>query len=212
MEALKKIEEELKGKTIELSSLDKDRTALFVVDMVNGFVYSGALSSLRVAEKVKNIAEINKKMKGYKKVFFLDTHNEDSKELLSFPVHCIKGSKEAELIPELKTEDSEGKETFYIEKNSTNGFHAEGFKKWIKKYEDEVDNYIITGCVTDICILQFALTLKSYFNENNIGKRVIVPVNTVETYDAGTHDGDLINLFALYNMHVSGIEIVDKIK
>lgn len=212
MDVLKKIEEELKGKEIKLSSLDKDKTALFVVDMVNGFVYSGALSSPRVEDKVENIVELNKKMKGYKKVFFLDTHYEDSKEFLSFPMHCIKGEREAELIPELKTEDSEGKGTYYIEKNSTNGFHAEGFKEWLNKYEDVVDNYIITGCVTDICILQFSLTLKSYFNEKNKEKRLIVPVNTVETYEGGTHDGDLINLLALYNMYTSGIEIIDKIK
>lgn len=212
MEAIEKIEEELRGKTLELSSLDKDKTALFVVDMVNGFVYSGPLASARVAAIVENVVELNKKMKGYKKVFFLDTHSEDSQEFRSFPTHCIKGEKEADLIDELKTEDSEGQETFYLEKNSTNGFHAEAFKDWIKKYEDQVDNYIITGCVTDICVLQFSLTLKSYFNEKNKEKRIIVPVNSVETYSAGTHDGDLVNLFSLYNMHTSGIEIVDKIK
>ena len=212
MDAIKKIESELKGKTIELSSLDKDRTALFVVDMVNGFVYSGALASPRVAAIVENVVDLNKKMKGYKKVFFLDTHDENSLEFRSFPMHCIKGEFEAELIPELKTKDSEGQETFYIEKNSTNGFHADGFKQWIKTYEDKVDNYVITGCVTDICVLQFVLTLKTYFNEKNKSVRLIVPANTVETYEVGSHDGDLINLFALYNMHISGIEIVDKIK
>lgn len=212
MDAIKKIESELKGKTIELSSLDKDRTALFVVDMVNGFVYSGALASPRVAAIVENVVDLNKKMKGYKKVFFLDTHDENSLEFRSFPMHCIKGEFEAELIAELKTKDSEGQETFYIEKNSTNGFHSDGFKQWIKTYEDKVDNYVITGCVTDICVLQFALTLKTYFNEKNKSVRLIVPANTVETYDGGSHDGDLINLFALYNMHTSGIEIVDKIK
>ncbi len=212
MEAIKKMEEELRGKTIELSSLDKEKTALFVVDMVNGFVYSGALASPRVANKVQNIVDLNKRMKGYKKVFFLDTHDENSLEFRSFPMHCIKGEKEAELIDELKSEDSQGEETFYIEKNSTNGFHAEGFKAWIKNYEDKVDNYVVTGCVTDICVLQFSLTLKSYFNENNKEKRIIVPVNTVETYSGGTHDGDLINLFSLYNMHTSGIEIADKIE
>ena len=144
-------------------------------------------------------------------MFFLDTHDENSLEFRSFPMHCIKGEHEAFLIDELKTNDSQGEETFFIEKNSTNGFHAEGFKEWIKKYEDKVENYIITGCVTDICILQFSLTLKSYFNENNKEKRVIVPINAVETYSGGTHDGDLVNLFSLYNMHISGIEIVDKI-
>ncbi|HNZ82911.1 MAG TPA: isochorismatase family cysteine hydrolase [Sedimentibacter sp.] len=209
MEALKSIEEELKGREIRLSSLDKDRTALIVVDMVNGFVYSGPLASARVAAKVENIVELNRKMKGYKKMFFLDTHSDDSKEFCSFPVHCIKGDKEAELIPELMTQDSQGQETYYIEKNSTNGFHAEGFKEWINKYEDEVDNFIITGCVTDICVLQFSLTLKSYFNEKNKEKRIIVPANMVETYDGGSHDGNLINLISLYNMHTSGIEVVD---
>jgi len=212
MEAIKKIEEEVKGKTIELSSLDKDRTALFVVDMVNGFVHSGALSSPRVRSIVNNLVELNKKMYGYKKVFFLDSHSEGSLEFSNFPKHCIKGEEEADLVPELKTRDSEGEETYYIEKNSTNGFHSKGFKDWLIKYEDKVDNYIITGCVTDICVLQFSLTLKSYFNEKNIPKRIIVPANTVETYDGGAHEAEIINLFALYNMHVSGIEIVDEIK
>lgn len=38
--------------------------------------------------------------------------------------------------------------------------------------------------------------------------RVIVPVNTVETYDLGLHDGDLMNIMALYNMMINGIEVV----
>lgn len=211
MDAVKKIEQELMGRTINLESLNKDNTALFVVDMVVGFVYSGALSSPRVAAIVNNIAELNKKTQGFKKMFFLDSHEKDSQEFRYFPYHCVTGTDEAELIPELKTEYSEGPETLYIEKNSTNGFHTKEFQNWLKKYEDEVDNYIITGCVTDICVLQFALSLKSYFNENNKNKRVIIPMNTVETYDGGSHNGYLMNLFALYNMHTSGIEIVEKI-
>ena len=111
MNAIEKIEQELNGKTIDLESLNKDRTALFVVDMVVGFVYSGALSSSRVASIVNNIAELNKKTKGYKKMFFLDSHEEDSQEFRYFPSHCVKGTTEAELISELKTEYSEGSET-----------------------------------------------------------------------------------------------------
>ncbi len=212
MKALEAIKEELNVDAIDLLSLNKDKTALFVVDMVNGFVYNGPLSSPRVAAIVKNIAELNEKTKGYKKVFFLDSHENDSKEFGSFPSHCIRDTCEAELILELKTEASEGSNTFYIEKNSTNGFHSKKFKDWLIHNLEEVDNYIITGCVTDICVLQFALSLKSYFNEINKSKRIIVPKNCVETYDGGSHDGYLMNLFALYNMHTSGIEIVDKIK
>lgn len=211
MKAIERIEQELKGKTIDLESLDKDKTALLVIDMVVGFVYSGALSSPRVAAIVKNIAELNKKTKGYKKLFFLDNHEKDSQEFMYFPSHCVKGTDEAELISELKTECSDGPETYYVEKNSTNGFNSKGFQGWLEKYEDKVDNFIITGCVTDICVLQFALSLKAYFNENNKNKRVIVPMNAVETYEGSSHDGYLMNLFALYNMHISGIEVVEKI-
>lgn len=211
MKAIERIEQELSGKTIDLSLLDRDKTALFIVDMVVGFVYSGALSSPRVASIANNIAELNKKTKGYKKIFFLDNHEKDSQEFRYFPAHCIKGTEEAEIIPELRNMYSDDSNIYYVEKNSTNGFHSKRFQDWLKKYETEVDNYIIVGCVTDICVLQFALSLKSYFNEKNINKTIIVPKNCVETYDGGSHDGYLMNLFALYNMHISGIEIIEKI-
>ncbi|MDF2678255.1 MAG: hypothetical protein K0Q97_2599 [Bacillota bacterium] len=211
MKAIERIEQELSGKTIDLNLLDRDKTALFIVDMVVGFVYSGALSSPRVASIANNIAELNEKTKGYKKIFFLDNHEKDSQEFRYFPAHCIKGTEEAEIIPELRNIYSDDFNIYYVEKNSTNGFHSKRFQDWLKKYETEVDNYIIVGCVTDICVLQFALSLKSYFNEKNINKTIIVPKNCVETYDVGSHDGYLMNLFALYNMHISGIEVIEKI-
>lgn len=211
IKAIKAIEEELNGNTIEIDSLKKEETALIVIDMINGFVYNGPLSSPRIAAIVNNIVNINKKTKGYKKVFFIDSHNENSKEFLSFPIHCMKNTDEAMLIPELKTEYSDGPNTVYIEKNSTNGFNSEGFKEWLYKNSDNVNNYIVTGCVTDLCVLQFTLTLKAYFNETNKDKRIIVPINAVDTYDLGSHNAYLMNLFALYNMKLSGIEVVDKI-
>lgn len=212
MKALENIEKEIRGKTIEMKSLNKDKTSLFVVDMVVGFVYSGIMSSPRVEAIVNNIVELNELTSGYKKVFFLDTHEEDAQEFSSYPMHCVKGTEEAELIPELKTKYSDGPKTTYVNKNSTNGFFSGEFQEWLKNNENEVDNYIVAGCVTDICVMQFALSLKAYFNENNKNKRVIVPINSVETYDGGSHDGELMNLFALYNMHINGIEVVDNIK
>lgn len=211
MDIINTIENELKGKTLELHSLSKEKTALIIIDMVNGFVYSGALSSPRVAAIVNNIVEVNEKTLGFKKVFFKDSHNESSTEFSSFPNHCLKNTDEAELIPELKAYLSDSENTVSIEKNSTNGFNSEGFKKWLSINTDKVDNYIVVGCVTDICILQFALSLKAYFNEENKSKRIIVPINSVDTFDGGTHNGYLMNLFALYNMHTCGIEVVDKI-
>jgi len=210
MEKIKMIENDISGKLLELNSLDKDKTAVFIVDMVNGFTYNGALSSPRVAEMSQNIVELNEKTKGFKKVFFLDSHVESSQEFVSFPPHCIRHTDEALLIPEL-IKYAEESMSVCIEKNSTNGFFSEGFQNWLKNNMEETDNYIITGCVTDICVLQFALSLKAYFNEHNKNKRVIVPKNSVDTYDGGSHDAYLMNLFSLYNMHTCGIEVVEKI-
>lgn len=208
---IKAIEEELKGKTLEMDSLKKEETVLIVVDMINGFVYNGELSSPRVAAIVNNIVDINEITMGCKKVFFIDSHNENSKEFNFFPMHCIKGTEEATLIPELRTEASNGINTVYIEKNSTNGFISEGFTEWLCKNIDTVNNYIVVGCVTDLCVLQFSLTLKAHFNQLNKDKRIIVPMNAVDTYDFGSHNAYLMNLFALYNMNLNGIEVVDKI-
>lgn len=71
-----------------------------------------------------------------------------------------------------------------------------------------MNTFIVTGVCTNICIEQFALTLKTYFNKQNVKSRVIVPINTVETYDLDIHNGDLMNVMALYNMIVNGIEVV----
>jgi hypothetical protein len=46
----------------------------------------------------------------------------------------------------------------------------------------------------------------------NIKSNIIVPVNAVETYDLGFHDGDLMNVFALYNMYVNGVRVVQGIE
>jgi len=210
MNEINAIEEELKGKILKINSLNKEEIALIVIDMVNGFVYNGPLSSPRVAAIVNNVIDINEKTIGCKKVFFTDSHNENSQEFISFPIHCLKNSEESMLIPELLTE-STSSNSVIIKKNSTNGFNSEVFRQWLSKNCDSVKNFIVIGCVTDLCVLQFALSLKAYFNEMNKDKRIIVPMNAVDTYDLGSHNAYLMNLFALYNMHISGIEVVDKI-
>ncbi|WP_243441448.1 hypothetical protein [Clostridium arbusti] len=69
----------------------------------------------------------------------------------------------------------------------------------------------MVGCEADICVSHFATTLKTYFNEKNLNKRIIVPINGVETFDFGTHDGDLMKVISLWEMKGNGIKIVDEI-
>ncbi|URZ00760.1 cysteine hydrolase family protein [Clostridium felsineum] len=210
-EKILQMEKEIKGNTLKINDLDKNKTALVVVDMVKGFVHKGALSSPRVQGIIKEIVELNYKTLGSKKIFFLDEHTSGSTELKSYEKHCLKDTEEAELIDELKEEKEVNSNIAMIPKNSVNGFHAPGFKLWLEENEAEVENYIICGCEVDICVSNFANTLKTYFNQKDSNKRVIVPSNAVETFDFGTHDGDLMKIISLWEMKSNGIEIVDKI-
>lgn len=205
------MEKEIKGKTLYLKDFSKDNTAIITVDMVKGFVKKGMLSSPRIISIIDAIVDLNKRSKGYKKIFFLDEHEENSAELISYAKHCIKGTEESELIDELNKEEVIGKNTAMVSKNSTNGFHAPAFKVWLQKNEDIIENYIVIGCEADICVSHFVTTLKTYFNEKNLSRRIIVPINGVETFDFGTHDGDLMKIISLWEMKSNGIEIVDEI-
>jgi len=115
----------------------------------------------------------------------------------------MKGTAESEIVDEIK---NIGGYTL-IEKNSTNGFLEEAFRKWLLENPD-INTFILTGDCTDICVQQFAITLKAYFNMNNKRARVIVPLNAVDTYDLGVHDRNLMNVMAAYNMIINGVEVV----
>lgn len=190
---------------IQLGDLQEEQTALVIVDMINGFAREGALSSPRVEALIPEIAELSKACGELHiaKLAFADSHTEASPEFESYPAHCMIGTSEGEMVDELK---QIGGYTL-IPKNSTNGFLEEEFQRWLKENE-HIDSFIIAGDCTDICIQQFAITLKTWFNMHNKKARVIVPINAVDTYDLGLHDADLMNAMALYNMMVNGVEVV----
>lgn len=198
-----------KAPDIDLSSLMPEETALIIVDMINGFAREGALMSPEIEKIIPEIVDLMKKCKrlGISSVAFADSHSSDSPEFSSYPPHCIKDSKESEIVEEVK--ELGGYEL--ILKNSTNGFLEEAFFSWLRDHST-VTNFIIAGDCTDLCILQFALTLKAWFNKQNKNVRIIVPINAVATYDFGLHNGNLTHVMALYNMIINGIEVVVEVK
>ena len=206
------MQNEIKGKIINLTDLSKEKTALIVVDMVNGFVHAGIMSSPRVEKIIDTIVSTNERTYGYKKIFFLEQHDENSTEFKTYAKHCLKDSKEAELISSLSCGATLHSNTTIIHKNSTNGFHVPEFKIWLNENEAEIENYIIEGCSSDICVKHFAETLKTYFDQKNLDRRIIVPIDAVETFDFETHDGDLMKVISLWEMKSNGIEVVDTIK
>jgi nicotinamidase-related amidase len=203
---LKEIIELLDKKpSVSLEDLPSDNTVLVIVDMVNGFAKEGALKSPRVKDIIPNIVSISKKCDflNMQKLTFADSHTNDSPEFDSYPPHCIDGTSESEIVDEIK--EVGGYQL--ILKNSTNGFIEEGFQNWLKDNR-HIDHFIVVGDCTDICIQQFAVTLKTWFNKANKKSRIIVPINAVETYDFELHNGNLMQVMSLYTMLLNGIEIV----
>lgn len=193
---------------IALDSLDAGKTVLIVVDMINGFAKAGALYSPRVEALIPGIAALSRACgeRGMPMLAFADAHPAQSPEFQSYPPHCLAGTEESRLVAEL-----EGTGPWMrIDKNSTNGFLEPAFQAWLEEH-NQADTFIIVGDCTDICIQQFATTLKCSFNRLNRPVRVIVPMALVDTYDFGVHHGDLMHAMALMMLIGNGIEVVKEV-
>lgn len=197
------------NKSMSIYDLAADKTALIIMDMVNGFVKEGALSSdriLNINEKIADLSRVCSKL-NIEKLAFADCHEADCKEFLSYPVHCLKDSNESKVTCEiLNTGD-----ITIINKNSTNGYLEPEFKQFLLK-RPMLDTFIIVGDCTDICVKQFALTMKADFNRMNKDLKIIIPMNLVETYDNDSHNANLLNIISLYDMMINGIDICKEIK
>lgn len=210
IEALGEIFDMLGGlPVLQLKDLQGKKTALVIMDMINGFAREGALQSPRVEKLIPEIANLSNVCDSLEitKLAFADCHTEVSPEFETYPIHCVAGSSEGEIVDEIK---ELGGYTLFT-KNSTNGFLEDEFQVWLRDNQ-QINTFIITGDCTDICVQQFAITLKTCFNMQNRKIRIIVPVNVVETYDLGLHKGDLMNVMALHNMITNGIEVVQCIE
>lgn len=187
---------------------DLTHPILFVVDMINGFIKEGALHDEAILECAKPIQELAKQLQ-CRRIFVADSHPPHTREFNSYPEHCVIGTAESEVISELQP---------YVEalfhKNSTNAFLCEDFREFLNEDFYYYDDIIITGCCSDICILQFALCFQAYLNEHNENdKRIIVPINCIDTYHIeGVHDASKNNAFAIKNMSANGICLVNSIK
>ncbi|MGE5627700.1 MAG: cysteine hydrolase family protein [Solirubrobacterales bacterium] len=192
---------------IDMDNINKDNTAVIIVDAVNGFCKEGIMYSPFVKENLPQLLGVVDKFKGYKKVFFIDTHIKNSVEFNTYPVHCIEGTSESELVDELKPYLD--KDAEMCVKNSTNGFLAPEYQSWLKANKN-IKNFVVCGYVTDICCLQYCLSQRAYMNQENLKGKVIAVVNAMETYDLKitNHLRELMDIFALYNMKLNGIELV----
>ncbi len=148
--------------------------AVLVIDMLNDFTLDDA--PLRVAENKAIIPNIRALIEQKRKenvpiVYVCDAHTINDKEFAIWPKHCVKGTKGAQVVDELKPESGD----FIVEKTTYDGFYNTVLDGLLKNLG--VDELIITGCVSNICILHTASSavLRGY--------RVEIPLSCISSLD-----------------------------
>lgn len=182
------------------------KRVLVIVDMVNGFVNEGPLSDKRINEITPNIIKLIENGDFDSIIAFRDCHEKNDEEFKTYPPHCLKGTVESELIPELVPYS----EMFLdMPKQTTNGFESEGFKKfWASRCYDEYE-FVVTGCCTDICVKDFSTSLMRDIVKADSPSRVVVLHDCVSTFDSPEHDAINAEQDALVEMAEEGVELSD---
>lgn len=195
---------------------------VFCVDVINGFCYEGPLASSRVAEVIPPIVELFENLYASGVDHFVlthDAHNPAAVEFADYPPHCIRGTSESEIVPELTNLPFASK-FHLVSKNSISSSEGTTLDAWLDAHPG-ITHRIVVGDCTDICTYQLAMHLKLRANAADKMYPVIVPVNCVNTYDIPVevaqsedipaHPADLLNAVFLYSMERNGIQIVSHI-
>lgn len=185
--------------------------AVFVIDMNEGFCEEGNLADPTIKHIVPNIVQILRAVleKGEGLFVVNDKHTKDSVELKRYALHC-HNEKESRTIKELQIYEQYADRMFY--KNSTCALFAPGMMEMLMEMIN-LKRVVIVGCCTDICIQNFAIALRNFFDEMNMDVEIVVPKNAVETFHIPeVHDRDENNQRAYRVMENTGIKLVKTMK
>ena len=152
--------------------------AVVVIDMVRGFFEEGyslylGSQARRIIPNVQKLLEAEL-AKGSKILFLCDNHDPDDLEFKVFPRHCVAGTVETEIIPELQDFPGE-----IIPKKHYSAFFGSTLDRRLKELAPE--KIIVCGVCTDICVMH------TVANARNRDYQVEVPVDCVATFDQKAH-------------------------
>ena len=162
--------------------------ALYMIDMNNGFVNFGPMANPEYNKLVPEQLRMLEKFKreGQQINFILEAHDKDANEFKTYPEHCVRGTMEAEVIPEFKDYQLlPGTKTFY--KNCINGMLNRDVQDEIRKLK-ALREIVIEGVCADLCVMDFARTYARFLDEINREAKIFVVRNAIDTFDAPGHD------------------------
>ena len=210
---------------------------LVIVDEVNGFATVGAgylAPPAPNAQVSQMVAETDRLAQAFtaenRPIFaFLDTHVPGKAEP-PYPPHCEAGTGEENLVPELAWLEQDRNATL-VRKDCINGFVGaitpEGNNRvvdWVNK--NKLDEILVVGICTDICVMDFVLTMLSARNHGLMPslKEILVYDAGCSTYDlprstaeklglpsSAAHPQDVAHYMGLYFMASRGAKLVNQV-
>ena len=191
-----------------MKELEHVENLLVVIDVINGFINEGNMKDNYVARIIPGVETLVKEYvnKGNNEVFYIrDSHSINSIEFKKFPIHCLKNTRESEVVDELKQYESSVRT--YL-KNSTSAIFAKGLLEDISKMNN-LKRVVVVGCCSDICVINFTLPLVNYFDENNKMVKVEVREDLIETYDSPYHNREEYNKISKLLLKQAGVNVVN---
>ena len=158
----------------ESVELPAAETALIVVDMQNDFArQDGALFVPDSADTIEPIRSLlhEAREKGATVVFTQDWHRPDDTEFRIWPVHAVAGTPGAEVIDSLEARDDE----LRVKKLRYDAFYGTSLDHLLRL--SGVRNVVVTGTVSNICVLHTAGKAALH------GYRVVVAEDGISSLD-----------------------------
>jgi nicotinamidase-related amidase len=208
--------------SIEEAFPDPPRAAIMVADLILGFCRIGSLASPRIESIVPATVRLIEEAHavGVRRfVLAQDTHSPNSPEFEAWPPHCIVGTAESRMVPELESLPFSGLFTI-IEKNALSAGVDTDLEAWLTR-NDDLRDFIVAGDCTDLCTYNLAMFVRMWANATNRqARRVIVDASAVQTYDlpvraAGDgfpHPGDFTHMYFLYHLALNGVLVASRIE
>ena len=223
--------------SLSAAAVGTTATGLVIVDEVNGFATVGAgnlappTPNAQVSRMVEETDRLAKAFTTGKRpiLAFLDTHVPGKAEP-PYPPHCEAGTGEENLVPELEWLEKDPNTTL-VRKDCINGFvgsitpsGSNRVVDWVNKHE--LGEILVVGICTDICVMDFVLTMLSARNHGMMPslKEILVYDAGCSTYDMPravaeklglpsslAHPQDVTHYMGLYFMHMRGAKLVNEV-
>ena len=166
--------------------------ALLIIDLVNDFV-TGKLTCARAQRIIPNVRRLadGARKAGVPVIYVNDAHLPSDFELKVWGEHSMKGTKGAEIIPELRAEKGD----YVLDKRTYSCFFETALDTVLRAHD--VREVVVTGLHTNICCRH--TSADAFFR----GYVPVVPEDGVDAMDEQAHTSGLEYLKTIYQADVT---------